>query len=91
MVSLATYGKSNNWGLMSSANKPLNFSDIIGRTIGNYSDSWSKAQLQIKLHSVGLKLNDVKLVTASMDTVPLLLQHKVDAITGVTNAEGRRG
>ena len=40
------------------------------------------------LHSVELNLSDVKLIIASSDTVPLLLQHKVDAITGVTNAEG---
>jgi putative hydroxymethylpyrimidine transport system substrate-binding protein len=88
MVSIARYGTSNNWGLISSSTKPLNFSSIKGKTIGTYNDSWSKSQLQIMLHSQGLTLSDVHLVTASDDTVPLLLQHKVDAITGVTNAEG---
>jgi putative hydroxymethylpyrimidine transport system substrate-binding protein len=86
MVSIAAYGSANNWGLISSNAKPLDFAQIKGKTIGTYNDS--KAQLQIMLHSVGLTLSDVKLVTASSDTVPLLLQHKVDAITGVTNAEG---
>jgi putative hydroxymethylpyrimidine transport system substrate-binding protein len=88
MVSIGNYGKANNWGLISSKAKPLNFADIKGKTIGTYSDSWSKAQLQIMLQSQGLTLKDVKLVIASSDTVPLLLQKKVDAITGVTNAEG---
>ncbi len=88
MVSIGNYGTSNNWGLISSKAKPLDFASIKGKTIGTYNDSWSKAQLQIMLKSQGLTLNDVKLVIASSDTVPLLLQHKVDAITGVTNAEG---
>ncbi len=88
MVSIGNYGTSNNWGLISLKDKPLNFADIKGKTIGTYNDSWSKAQLQIMLQSIHLKLSDVKLVIASSDTVPLLLQKKVDAITGVTNAEG---
>jgi len=88
MVSIGNYGTSNNWGLISSKSAPLNFASVKGKTIGTYNDSWSKAQLQIMLKSQGLTLKDVKLVIASSDTVPLLLQHKVDAITGVTNAEG---
>ncbi len=88
MVSIGNYGTQNNWGLISSKNKPLDFDSIKGKTIGTYNDSWSKAQLQIMLKSKGLALSDVKLVIASSDTVPLLLQKKVDAITGVTNAEG---
>ena len=35
-----------------------------------------------------LTLDDVTMVAAADDTVPLLLQNKVDAITGITNAEG---
>lgn len=88
MVSIGNYGNENNWGLISLKEKPLDFGSIKGKTIGTYNDSWSKAQLQIMLKSKGLALSDVKLVIASSDTVPLLLQKKVDAITGVTNAEG---
>jgi putative hydroxymethylpyrimidine transport system substrate-binding protein len=88
MVSVGRYGSGNNWGLISSPDKPLDFASIKGKTIGTYNDSWSKAQLQIMLSSQGLSLSDVHLVTASSDTVPLLLQKKVDAITGVTNSEG---
>lgn len=88
MIGIGNYGTSNNWGLMSLKDKPLNFADIKGKTIGTYDDSWSKAQLQIMLSGLGLKLSDVNLVIASSDTVPLLLEGKVDAITGVTNAEG---
>ena len=40
------------------------------------------------LKSAKLTLDDVTMVAAADDTVPLLLQSKVDAITGITNAEG---
>lgn len=40
------------------------------------------------LQSQGLTLKDVQLISATDDTVPLLMDGKVDAITGITNAEG---
>lgn len=88
VVSIGRYGSENNWGLITQTAKPIDPADLKGKTIGTYTDSWSAAQLQIMLSKVGLKLSDVTLVTASDDTVPLLVQKKVDAITGVTNAEG---
>lgn len=85
VVATGSYGGSNNWGLIAKA--PFDLAQIKGKTVGIYNDAWSKAQLSLMLNSVGLKLSDVKLVTAADDTVPLLLQDKVDVITGVTNAE----
>jgi len=85
VVAIGSYGNSNNWGLISRA--PFDLAQVKGKTIGIYNDAWSKAQLTIMLNSVGLALSDVKLVTAADDTVPLLLENKVDIITGVTNAE----
>ncbi|WP_222122062.1 ABC transporter substrate-binding protein [Curtobacterium sp. 9128] len=88
VTSIARYGSGNNWGLMSSTPEPVDPASLKGKKIGTYTDSWSEAQLQIMLAHAGLKLDDVTLVTATDDTVPLLVQGKVAAITGVTNAEG---
>jgi putative hydroxymethylpyrimidine transport system substrate-binding protein len=85
VVATGAYGGTNNWGLI--ARTPFDLGQIKGKTVGIYNDAWSKAQLSMMLTSVGLKLSDVQLVTAADDTVPLLLQNKVDVITGVTNAE----
>lgn len=85
VIATGAYGDSNNWGLI--AREPFDLAQVKGKTIGIYNDAWSKAQLSLMLNSVGLKLSDVQLVTAADDTVPLLLQNKVDIITGVTNAE----
>lgn len=85
VVATGSYGGANNWGLI--ARKPFDLAQIKGKTVGIYNDAWSRAQLSLMLESVGLEVSDVRLVTASDDTVPLLLQDKVDVITGVTNAE----
>ncbi|EPY1568678.1 ABC transporter substrate-binding protein [Raoultella planticola] len=86
--SIARYGLGNNWGIISSQGKALTVADLKGKTIGIYNDAWTKAQLSLMLESAGLTLSDVNMVTAADDTVPLLLQKRVDAITGITNAEG---
>lgn len=88
VVGIGTYGTSNNWGLMSKTAEPVAPEDLEGKLIGTYNDAWSNAQLSIMLASVGKTLSDVTLVTADSSTVPLLVEDKVDLITGVTNAEG---
>jgi putative hydroxymethylpyrimidine transport system substrate-binding protein len=85
VIATGAYGNENNWGLL--AREPFELSAIKGKTVGIYNDAWSKAQLTMMLNSVGLQLSDVQLVTASDNTVPLLLENRVDVITGVTNAE----
>lgn len=85
---IGRYGKENNWGIISQQGKPYSVAELKGKTIGIYNDAWSKAQLALMLKSAGLSMSDVNMVTAADDTVPLLLQKRVDAITGITNAEG---
>lgn len=88
VTAIARYGRGNNWGILSPQGAPLAVADLKGKTIGIYNDAWTKAQLTMMLADAGLTLDDVSTVAATDDTVPLLLQKKVDAITGITNAEG---
>ncbi|MDQ1124065.1 ABC transporter substrate-binding protein [Microbacterium trichothecenolyticum] len=88
VVGIGTYGTNNNWGLMTTSGEPIKPDELSGKLIGTYNDAWSNAQLSIMLGSVGKTINDVTLVTADSSTVPLLVDGKVDAITGITNAEG---
>lgn len=85
---IARYGTSNNWGIFTPAGQPVTLKQLKGKMIGTYNDAWSKAQLSLMLAHEGMTLQDVTLVNAADDTVPLLLQHRVAAITGITNAEG---
>jgi putative hydroxymethylpyrimidine transport system substrate-binding protein len=85
---IGRYGRGNNWGILSEQGKPLTVADLKGKTIGIYNDAWTKAQLSMMLADGGMTIDDVTTVAAADDTVPLLLQKKVDAITGITNGEG---
>lgn len=87
IVSVGAYSQSNNWGLIGRQGETFTVKSLKGKTVGIYNDAWTKAQLSIMLGSAGLTLKDVKMVAASSDVVPLLLQKKVDVATGVTNAE----
>lgn len=88
VIAIGRYGRGNNWGILSPEGKPLAIADLKGKTIGIYNDAWTMAQLSMMLADGGMTIDDVKTVAASDDTVPLLLQNRVDAITGITNAEG---
>jgi NitT/TauT family transport system substrate-binding protein len=87
ITSIGAYSQSNNWGLIGRQGEKFTVASLKGKTIGIYNDAWTKAQLSIMLESAHLTLNDVKLVAAASDVVPLLLAKKVDVATGVTNAE----
>lgn len=87
ITGIGAYAQYNNWGIISWKSDHLKPQDLKGKTIGVYPDAWSKTQLTIMLNHLGIAISQVKLVYTSDDTVPLLLAHKVDVITGVTNAE----
>lgn len=87
ITSIGAYSQSNNWGLIGRQGEKFTVASLKGKTIGIYNDAWTKAQLSIMLQSAHLTLNDVKMVAAASDVVPLLLAKKVDVATGVTNAE----
>jgi putative hydroxymethylpyrimidine transport system substrate-binding protein len=88
VTAIGRYGRGNNWGIISPEGQPLTVADLKGKRIGIYNDAWTKAQLGMMLADAKLTLDDVQTVAAADDTVPLLLQKQVDAITGITNAEG---
>ncbi len=87
VTAIGRYGRGNNWGIISPEGKPLTVAELKGKRIGIYNDAWTKAQLGMMLADAKLTLDDVEMVAAADDTVPLLLQNRVDAITGITNAE----
>jgi len=87
IVSIGAYSQSNNWGLIGREGERFTIPDLKGKKVGIYNDAWTKAQLSIMLESGQLTLDDIKMVAASSDVVPLLLEKKVDVATGVTNAE----
>ena len=63
--------------------------DLEGKTIGITGVPSDYATLDTALHHVGLKRENVKVVTVGYNLLPALLAHRVDAVLGVyRNVEG---
>lgn len=88
VVSVANMSQSNNWGLFSLDERPIDISALGGKTIGIYNDSWTAAMLPLMLESGGLTMDDVRTVAATTSVIPLLLEGEIDVATEVTNLGG---
>jgi putative hydroxymethylpyrimidine transport system substrate-binding protein len=88
VVSVANMSQSNNWGLFSLGERPIEVSALAGKKIGIYNDSWTAAMLPLMLESGGLAMDDVRTVAATTSVIPLLLEGKIDVATEVTNLGG---
>jgi ABC-type nitrate/sulfonate/bicarbonate transport system substrate-binding protein len=80
--------RSNNWGLFSLEGQPIDVSQLAGKKVGIYNDSWTAAMLPLMLESGGLTMDDVQTVAATASVIPLLLRGRIDVATEVTNLGG---
>jgi putative hydroxymethylpyrimidine transport system substrate-binding protein len=88
VVSVANMTQTNNWGLFSLDDQPIDVAALEGKTIGIYNDSWTAAMLPLMLESGGLTMDDVQTVAATASVIPLLLEGEIDVATEVTNLGG---
>jgi putative hydroxymethylpyrimidine transport system substrate-binding protein len=88
VVSVANMTTSNNWGLFSLEDEPIDVAALEGQTIGIYNDSWTAAMLPLMLEAGGLTMDDVQTVAATASVIPLLLEGEIDVATEVTNLGG---
>lgn len=88
VVSVANMTQTNNWGLFSLEDQPIDIAALEGQTIGIYNDSWTAAMLPLMLESGGLTMDDVRTVAATASVIPLLLEGEIDVATEVTNLGG---
>jgi putative hydroxymethylpyrimidine transport system substrate-binding protein len=88
VISVANMTRSNNWGLFSLEEEPIDIASLEGQTIGIYNDSWTAAMLPLMLESGGLTMDDVQTVAATASVIPLLLEGEIDVATEVTNLGG---
>lgn len=88
VVSVANMTRSNNWGLFSLEGQPIDVSQLAGKKVGIYNDSWTAAMLPLILESGGLTMDDVQTVAATASVIPLLLRGRIDVATEVTNLGG---
>ena len=88
VVSVANMTQTNNWGLFSLGDEPIDVASLAGKKVGIYNDSWTAAMLPLVLASGGLTMDDVQTVAATASVIPLLLEGEIDVATEVTNLGG---
>src|ERR1700712_1186011 len=85
IISIGFFSQSNNWGLIGRPGERIDMTQLKGKTIAIYTDSWTKAMMPFVLKKAGLTENDVKQVIAQDDDIPLLLNKKIDLATNCSN------
>jgi len=90
--SIANYSMSNNWALFAKPGVSLTAakikSQLQGKTIFSYGDTWTNAMLPFVLKYAGLTTSQVKVVTnPTGNDLTDLLAGKVDVSTSTTNYE----
>lgn len=81
VVAIANFTQSNSWCLIGRPNEPIDMSQLKGKSIGVFTDSWTKAMMGFVLKKAGLQETDVKQIIATDDDIPMLLTKKIDLAT----------
>lgn len=83
--SIANYSQNNNWGLVAKPGKMIDVKKIKGKSIGIFTDSWTKAMMPYVLKAGGVTSSQVKQPIFSSDDIAPLLAGKIDLATNTLN------
>jgi ABC-type nitrate/sulfonate/bicarbonate transport system substrate-binding protein len=83
--SIANYSQNNDWGLVAKPGKTINVKKIKGKSIGIFTDSWTKAMMPYVLRAGHVSSNQVKQPIFSSDDIAPLLAGKIDLATNTLN------
>jgi len=81
VVAIANYTQSNSWCLIGRPGEPVDITKLKGKSIGIFTDSWTKAMMGFVLKKAGLQDTDVQQIIATDDDIPMLLDKKIDIAT----------
>lgn len=81
VVAIANFTQSNSWCLIGRPGEPIDVTKLKGKSIGVFTDSWTKAMMGFVLKKAGLQEGDVKEIIATDDDMPMLLSKKIDIAT----------
>jgi len=83
--SIANYSQDNNWGLVAAPGKPINLKSLKGKSIGIFTDSWTKAMMPYVLRAAGVTAGEVKQPIFTSDDIAPMLAGKIDLATNTVN------
>lgn len=83
--SIANYSQDNDWGLVAPPGKPIDVKSIKGKSIGIFTDSWTKAMMPYVLKAGNVSSTQVSQPIFSSDDIAPLLAGKIDLATNTLN------
>jgi ABC-type nitrate/sulfonate/bicarbonate transport system substrate-binding protein len=83
--SIANYSQDNNWGLVAAPGKRIDLKSLKGKSIGIFTDSWTKAMMPYVLRAAGVSANEVRQPIFSSDDIAPMLAGKIDLATNTVN------
>jgi len=96
--SIANYSQDNNWGLVGPPGKTISLKSLKGKSVGIFTDSWTKAMMPYVLRASGLTTAQISEPIFTTDDIRPMLAGKIDVATNtlnyaeaeVQNATGKR-
>jgi ABC-type nitrate/sulfonate/bicarbonate transport system substrate-binding protein len=85
VISIANFVQHNTWCLIGRPGEPVEISALRGKSIGIFTDSWTRVMMGFVLRKAGLSENDVHQIIVQDDDIPLLLSKKLDIATNVAS------
>ncbi|MGH3471062.1 MAG: ABC transporter substrate-binding protein [Nocardioidaceae bacterium] len=85
ITSIANYSQSNNWGLVTPPGKPVDMAALSGKSIGIFTDSWTKAMMPYVLKAGNVQASQVKQVIFQNTDLTAMLAGKIDIATNTMN------
>jgi ABC-type nitrate/sulfonate/bicarbonate transport system substrate-binding protein len=81
VVAIGNFTQSNSWCLIGRPGEPIDVGQLRGKSIGLFTDSWTRAMMAFVLKKAKLTDNDVREIIAQEDDLPLLLTRRIDIAT----------
>jgi ABC-type nitrate/sulfonate/bicarbonate transport system substrate-binding protein len=85
IVSIANYSQKNNWGLIAKPGATINPAKLAGKSIGVFTDSWTKSMMPYVLQAAHVSASGVQQVIFQNSDLPAMLSGKIDIATNTTN------
>lgn len=83
--SIANYSQNNNWGLVAPPGKKIDIKKIKGKSIGIFTDSWTKAMMPFVLRAGHVTASEISQPIFSSDDIAPMLAGKIDLATNTVN------
>jgi len=81
IIAIGNFSRSNSWCLIGRPGEPIDMAQLKGKSIGIFTDSWTRAMMAFVLKKANLRENEIQEITADNDDIPLLLAKKIDLAT----------